>query len=84
MQKGEKAVVTIGPNYGYGAKGAGPIPPNATLTFEMEIVGWQQPSVMEWYQWIGLVVMIGIIIYVLCFNDEKDILKKSLENPREL
>ena len=84
MQKGEKAIVTVGPNYGYGAKGAGPIPPNATLTFEMEIVGWNKPPVLEWFQWIGLGAMLAIIVYVLFFDDEKNILKKSLENDREL
>ena len=41
MQKGEKAVFTIAPDYGYGAAGAGGvIPPNATLVFEVELLEW--------------------------------------------
>ncbi|EOD33569.1 FKBP-type peptidyl-prolyl cis-trans isomerase, partial [Emiliania huxleyi CCMP1516] len=38
MQVGEAAVLTIPPEFGYGSSGAGPIPPNATLTFEVELV----------------------------------------------
>jgi FKBP-type peptidyl-prolyl cis-trans isomerase len=39
MKKGGKRVVTIPPEFGYGARGAGGvIPPNATLMFEVEVV----------------------------------------------
>lgn len=39
MSQGEKAVLTISPEYGYGSQGAGGvIPPNATLAFEVELV----------------------------------------------
>ena len=39
LQKGQKAILTCPPHYAYGAQGAGDvIPPNATLTFEVEVI----------------------------------------------
>lgn len=41
MKKGEVSVFTIQPEYAYGENGAPPtIPPNATLTFEIELLSW--------------------------------------------
>lgn len=41
MAKGEKAKVTLKPEYAYGAAGSPPkIPENATLIFEMELLSW--------------------------------------------
>mmetsp|Transcript_38869 Transcript_38869/g.86461 ORF Transcript_38869/g.86461 Transcript_38869/m.86461 type:complete len:109 (+) Transcript_38869:351-677(+) len=41
MSKGEKSKLTISPDYGYGAHGAGGvIPPNATLIFEVELLSF--------------------------------------------
>ncbi|KAF9923476.1 FK506 binding protein proline rotamase rapamycin-binding protein [Linnemannia zychae] len=39
MSVGEKAVLQISPDYGYGARGYPPvIPPNSDLTFEVELL----------------------------------------------
>ena len=38
MCPGEKRKLTIQPSWGYGARGAGPIPANAVLIFETELV----------------------------------------------
>ena len=38
MKPGEKRFLLIPPSLGYGARGGGPIPPDATLIFAVEIV----------------------------------------------
>ena len=41
MKKGEKALLTLKPEYGYGEQGSPPsIPPSATLNFEVELLSW--------------------------------------------
>lgn len=44
MSTGESATLTCPPNYAYGDKQNGPIPPNSTLTFDVQLVRVQQPS----------------------------------------
>ena len=40
MKVGEKAKLTLSPDYAYGSRGAGGvIPPNSTLVFEVELLG---------------------------------------------
>lgn len=79
MQKGERCILTVGPEYGYGASGSGPIPPNATLTFEMEMMGWDESEGIQGYQWVGLVIVLCIMYYVLFVDDAEDIARKTQE-----
>ncbi|KAK7101030.1 peptidyl-prolyl cis-trans isomerase FKBP1A-like [Littorina saxatilis] len=42
MTKGERAKLTISPDFAYGAKGvSGVIPPNATLVFDVELIDFK-------------------------------------------
>ncbi|MBX4181481.1 FKBP-type peptidyl-prolyl cis-trans isomerase [Candidatus Parcubacteria bacterium] len=44
MREGGKRVVTIAPDYAYGEQGVGPIPPNSTLVFEVELLKVEKPQ----------------------------------------
>ena len=49
MEVGEKSVLVISPNYGYGSIGNLPkIPADATLTFEVELISTQERRPTKW------------------------------------
>merc|ERR1712070_734308 len=49
MKVGEKAMLTINSDYGYGASGSPPkIPGGATLKFEVELLGWKEKEKEKW------------------------------------
>ena len=48
MKKGEVAILTCSPDYGYGEIGSPPkIPPNSRLVFEIELFYWKGESVTD-------------------------------------
>ena len=50
MKKGEKAIIQLTSEYGYGDAGSPPsIPPKATLIFEVELVSFKIPEKNKWY-----------------------------------
>ena len=44
MKVGEKRTLVIPPDLGYGPQGSGKIPPNATLHFDVEMIGLARPG----------------------------------------
>jgi len=49
MKKGEKAILRCNPDNAYGANGAGDkIPPNATLNFDVELIGFGPKKKDKW------------------------------------
>lgn len=44
MQRGEVCIMKLAPEYAYGSGSVGPIPPNSTLVFEIELLGWKPKS----------------------------------------
>lgn len=47
MSLGEKAILFISSDYGYGPSGNGPIPPNADLKFEVELLKIERAIVRD-------------------------------------
>jgi len=49
MKVGEKAILEIAPEYGYGAAGSPPkIPANSTLLFDVELLGFEEKRKEKW------------------------------------
>jgi FKBP-type peptidyl-prolyl cis-trans isomerase len=62
MKKGEKCILTCKPDYAYGSRGTGPIPGNATLEFEVELLGWKEHG--NFFSTMN-VLTITVVIFVL-------------------
>lgn len=56
MKKGEICLLTCKPDYGYGSAGAGSIPPNATLIFEVELISWTDETEDDSTDWLGYAI----------------------------
>ena len=44
MRVGERALLTLSPEYAYGGEGSGKIPASATLEFEVELLSFRTPG----------------------------------------
>jgi len=47
MREGGKRTLVISPSYAYGDQAVGPIPPNSTLTFQVELVKVEKPTATQ-------------------------------------
>ena len=67
MQKGEKCILKCAPSYAYGVRGVpGSIPPNSTLYFEVELLGWDSSDNLAMLRHIlTACIIVGIVVYVL-------------------
>lgn len=68
MQVGEMIELKAAPEFCYGTVGSPPaIPPNATLTFEIELLEFYAPSIIEFLVKNGfyLVLMLGVLFFLL-------------------
>uniref|UniRef100_A0A7S4DMV7 peptidylprolyl isomerase n=1 Tax=Lotharella globosa TaxID=91324 RepID=A0A7S4DMV7_9EUKA len=66
MQQGERSVLCISPEYGYGKYGKPPsIPANATLTYDVELLDWTDPPVMSQMSvaMFGFSLVLGIMAW---------------------
>ncbi len=68
MKKGEICNLTCSPDYAYGSSGIGPIPPNSTLMFEVELLDWDDtpPGTANYFAIIVFFVL--FVILYLTFN----------------
>lgn len=66
MKQGERALIKIHPNYGYGNRAMGPMPADSTLFFDCEMIGWSTTSPgTNWLQLVmGLLITLAILYFV--------------------
>lgn len=76
MKQGERALIKIHPNYGYGSRTMGPIPADSTLYFDCEMIGWTATSPgTSWLQLVaGFLISLAILYFVFNrFYPKKDL-----------
>ena len=66
MRMGEKAILTIAPEFGYGSKQFGTIPPDSTLVFEIEVLRWLEPLpfIVSMLQSVGVAFVVIVLAYI--------------------
>lgn len=65
MKIGEKAILKCHPDYAYGNRAIGPIPPNSTLYFEVELLDWRKADDDNiLYALVVIIVMVAIFYFL--------------------
>lgn len=83
MKKGEKALIRIEPDYGYGNRTVGPIPSNSTLYFEIEMIDAQKepPNTV---MYMLLMIIVATLFLFMTFNyiypKSDGTIRKTIEN----
>mmetsp|Transcript_83431 Transcript_83431/g.231559 ORF Transcript_83431/g.231559 Transcript_83431/m.231559 type:complete len:95 (-) Transcript_83431:121-405(-) len=63
MRVGERAEFRLSPDYAYGKSGAGSaIPPQATLVFDIELLGIVNPSEIPKFAMIFGMLLVGLLL----------------------
>ena len=69
MSLGEKARLEMSPEYGYGSRGVGPIPPNAKLTFEIELLHFEKDERKPLSNLtVAAFVLVPLLLYYLIYG----------------
>jgi FKBP-type peptidyl-prolyl cis-trans isomerase len=70
MKKGEKAILKCRSDYAYGNRAMGPIPANATLIFEVELIHFG-PDIMSYETIGGMIFMTFLALFLIYKNIDK-------------
>ena len=69
MRLNELAVLEVSPEYGYGSRGVGPIPPNAKLTFEIELLHFEKDERKPLSNLtVAAFVLVPLLLYYLIYG----------------
>jgi len=77
MSVGERAKLTVSPDYGYGSQAVGPIPANSTLVFDVELLScgpmtWKMVGMDALTKIIYLVLGYMVLMYIVGLKKRDD------------